>query len=75
MMSDDLHSTSGPPSVSMSEEGKSSSQKSSSKKDGDTQGEDSDLIKFKSQIGIINKMKVSILIAQNLKEDQILDIN
>ena len=54
---------SGPPSVSMSEEGKSSSQKSSSKKDGDAQAEDNDLIKFKSQIGIINKMKVSILIA------------
>ena len=75
IFSDDFQNPSGPPSVSMSEEGKSSSQKSSSKKDGDAQAEDSDLIKFKSQIGIINKMKVTILIAQNLKEDQVLDIN
>ena len=34
-----------------------------------------DLLKFKSQLGIIHKMKVTILLAQNLKEDEVLNIN
>ncbi len=37
--------------------------------------ESNDLIKFKTQLGVINKLKLTILIAQNLKEDELLDIN
>ena len=37
--------------------------------------ESNDLIKFKTQLGVINKLKVTVLIAQNLKEDEVLDIN
>lgn len=37
--------------------------------------ESNDLIKFKTQLGVINKLKLTVLIAQNLKEDELLDIN
>jgi len=34
-----------------------------------------DLLKFKAQIGVINKLRVTILVASNIKEREILDIN
>ena len=63
VFSNDIHGPSGPPSESQSEEARSISKSSVSKKDGEPEEEQKDLIKFKSQIGIINKMKVTILIA------------
>jgi hypothetical protein len=44
----------------MSEEEGKSSQNNSKK---DSEHQDNDLLKFKSEIGIINKMKVTILVA------------
>ena len=45
-------------------------------KQGESDDEDnSDLMKFKAQIGVINKLNVTILVAQNLKEEELLNIN
>ena len=33
------------------------------------------MIKFKTQLGVINKHKVTVLLAQNLKEADLLDVN
>ena len=60
----------------MSEEGgKSGGAYSGKDYRGDEEYESSELMKFKSQLGIINKMKLTVLVAQNLKEDEILEIN
>lgn len=70
----DFQGMSGPPSSQASEENKSVH----GNNPGDwpeTADESNDLIKFKSQLGIIHKMKLTILIAQNLKEDEVLDVN
>lgn len=64
----DERDTVGPPSTTLSEETKVSSITYSSE-DG------TDLIKFKSEIGVINKLSVTILVAYNLKEEEVLDIN
>ena len=34
-----------------------------------------DLIKFKTQLGVINKHKVTVLLARDLKEADLLDVN
>lgn len=75
VFSNSFGSMSGPTSHSnISEEAKS--QEQSSKRGDGSEGEDTgDLIKFKSQIGVINKLNVTILVAQNLKEDEVLNIN
>lgn len=66
-------SLSGPASSNFSEEAKSGTEhQKSSTTDND---EESDLLKFKSQIGVINKLNVTILVAQNLKEDELLNVN
>ena len=56
VLSNEFESTSGPPSSSLSEESKGLSSKKSDSDDGD-------LVKFKTQIGIINKINVTILLA------------
>lgn len=60
VFSNNLGGVSGPPSSNMSGEAKSQSVS----KQGDSDDEDSaDLMKFKAQIGVINKLNVTILVA------------
>ena len=46
-----------------------------SEKSEETENDEKDLIKFKTQLGVINKLKVTILLAQGLKDDELLEIN